>query len=193
MMCPPWLITQRHQMSAKSSMCTRCAPCIINLWTALCVFPSVQKINPFYTFIDGDVSTRVQTRLGRGTFYLSACVCLVWNRSITVQQLKMSQIWFAKSTCTVGANFSYYLDCQHQAIHATCHWWGHAFFIRLYMDFNEQGWWGILPRHCGRPSPLPLSSSQPVSQPLQGLSTSVSRSIPKYQSPQSLCIFSWDN
>ncbi len=60
-----------------------------------------------------------------------------------------------RSPCA-GANFSYYLDCQHPAIHATRHWWGHAFFIRLYMYFNEQGWWGVLQRRGGRPSPLPL-------------------------------------
>lgn len=54
------------------------------------------------------------------------------------------------------AHFSYYLDCQHQAIHSTRHWWGHAFFIRLYMYFNEQGWWGVLHRHEGKPSTLPL-------------------------------------
>lgn len=57
---------------------------------------------------------------------------------------------------SIAANFLYYLDCQHQAIHATRHWWGHTFFMRLYMYFNEQGWWAVLHRHTGRPSPLPL-------------------------------------
>lgn len=60
-----------------------------------------------------------------------------------------------RSLC-VGANFSYYLDCQHQAIHTTRHWWGHAFFIRLNMYFKDQGWWGVLLWHGGRPSPFPL-------------------------------------
>lgn len=60
-----------------------------------------------------------------------------------------------RSRC-VSANFSYYLDCRHQPIHATRHWWGHAFFIRLYMYFNEQSWWGVLHRHGGRPSLVPL-------------------------------------
>jgi len=60
-----------------------------------------------------------------------------------------------RSLC-VAADFSNYLDCQHLTIHATRHWWGHAFFIRLYMYFNEQGWWGVLPRQSGWPSPPPL-------------------------------------
>lgn len=92
-----------------------------------------------------------------------------------------------------GANFSSYLDCQHQAIHATRHWWGHAFFIRLYMYFNEWGRWGVLHRHWRTafttPPHSPRSTQPPSVNPLQGLPTSVSRSILGYQSRPNLCIF----
>ena len=84
---------------------------------------------------------------------LIQCYCLIGN--ITVKTRPLEAESFPSSKC-VWANLSYYLDCQHQAIHATRHCRGHAFFIRLYMYFNEQGWWGVPHRHEGKPSTLPL-------------------------------------
>lgn len=47
----------------------------------------------------------------------------------------------------MGPKTLHILACQDQALRATRHWWGHAFFIRLYVYFNEQGRWGVLHRH----------------------------------------------